>query len=220
MSLDIVESAANLRQYGRIEFQLIGQNSIQETAPLDDTNIWQYIETVQPERQRQEHFCQKVFSTVIKIIVFTDTILTSLVPNFLSKLFRSQDIDIIEHWNEESFFQSINPDDSITHFIIINSRRKVENLVNRVHSRQNIQAMYLHCETKALKYQRRLARNYSKLDAVYDDSLRLLVKLIMDIALFCEETADRQKAYAPLKKAAYRNYQRSIDLYAFAETMV
>jgi hypothetical protein len=58
------------------------------------------------------------------------------------------------------------------------------------------------------------------LDAVSDEPLQLFIKLIMDIALFCEETADRQRNEASSLKAAHRNYQRSMDLYAFVESLV
>jgi len=42
----------------------------------------------------------------------------------------------------------------------------------------------------------------------------------MNITLFNEETADRRKGDASLIQTAQRNYQRSIDLYAFAETLM
>jgi hypothetical protein len=42
----------------------------------------------------------------------------------------------------------------------------------------------------------------------------------MNLALFFEETADCQKDDASLIQAALRNYQRLIDLYAFAETLM
>ncbi len=42
----------------------------------------------------------------------------------------------------------------------------------------------------------------------------------MDVALFCEETADRQKHSTSMKGLAHEYYQRSIDLYAFAENFL
>lgn len=159
-------------------------------------------------------------STLIKIIIFTDTILISLLPKFLLNYLIDVDIEVTEHHNEESFFQSLNPDDSTSYFIIIKSERHAKRLLDRTHPYSSVQSIYLQCDPTELKCQRRLARNYSKLDAVFDDNLPLWIALIMDIALFCEETADRQKHDTSLMKAAHKNYQRSMDLYALAKGLI
>ena len=161
-----------------------------------------------------------VVAPSINVIVFTNAGRTPLCSRQIKKLFGTVDIEIAEYYNEESLFGNIISNPATTYFFIINSSKHVQHLVDRAHPYSTVRSIYVHCEPAKLVQQRRLARNYSKLDAVFDDPLRLLIKLTMDLALFCQETADRQKDDKSLIQAAYRNYQRSIDLYGFAESMV
>jgi YesN/AraC family two-component response regulator len=130
------------------------------------------------------------------------------------------DIDVAEYQNEESFVGTINQDQSITHFVIIKSSQHTKRLINRTHPYSNVHSVYLQCQSSELKSQRRLARQYSKLDAVFDEPLRLMIALIMDMALFFEETADRSRDEESSMKMVHQNYQRSVDLYGLAERLV
>jgi hypothetical protein len=140
----------------------------------------------------------------------------------LKKLFSPLDIEICIYRNENSLIESVISNSSMSHFVIIGDRvnGKVQNLVDRMYRLPNIQSIYVYCQTKQLKHLRRLARTYPRLDAVFDDSLRLLIKLTLDMALFCEETAARQKDDATTTEIGEENYQRSITLYRLAEQML
>jgi hypothetical protein len=159
-------------------------------------------------------------AATVKIIIHMDNTQKPLIPESLSKHFKNFPIEIAEFQNIAYLFESIDSNILTNHFFIINSSRKLQSFIDRAHSCQNIRAIYVQCESTQLLQQRRLARNYPKLDGVYDDPLRLLIKVIMDVALFCEETADRQKHDVLATKLAHKNYQRSIDLYAFADNFV
>ncbi len=160
-----------------------------------------------------------VISALIKIIIFSDSVFKLLVPEFLSRFFVTVDVDMIECQNQESLFQSVSSDENITHFIIVKSSQNNKELIDRIHSYDNVKSIYIYCNSDELKSQRRLARNYSKLDAVFDDPRQILIKLLMDMALFCEEMADREKDESSVQ-AAHRNYQRSIDLYTCANSLI
>lgn len=150
----------------------------------------------------------------------TTGILSPLLSESLSKFFTNIGIDVVEHRNKDHLIQNFNTDESVTYFIIINSQRNEKLLIDQIHGYGNVHSIYFRCEAPTKKYQKRLARNYSKLDGVFDDPMRLLIKTLMDLGLFCEEVADRQADDPQSIKEAKCNYQRSIDLYSFAETLV
>ena len=115
---------------------------------------------------------------------------------------------------------NIQSDHKVTHFIIIQSADDRKRLIDRVHSYQNVNTIYIYCDHSELKQQRRLSHNYAKLDAVFDDPCQVLIKLLMDLALFHEELGDRQNGQRSLIQLAHKNYQRSVDLYSCAEKIV
>lgn len=143
-----------------------------------------------------------------------------LVPEHLLKFFASVDIDAIESDNEESLVNYIQSDRKITYFIVIKSSKYCKNLIDRLHCERNVNTIYIYCSANKLKEQRRLARSFAKLDAVFDDALQVLIKLLLDLALFCEELADRQRDDPSSMQLVQKYYQASIDLYAYAEGML
>lgn len=156
----------------------------------------------------------------IKIIVFSNTVSKVLLPECLYVFSASVDIDMIECNNEDFLVAHIQSDQKITHFILIKSSQYWKRLIDRIHCHENVNNIYIYCATDELKERRRMARNYAKLDAVFDDFGQILIKLLMDVALFCEESADRQRDKPSLAEFAHKNYQRSIDIYEYAEKIL
>ncbi|CAF1589666.1 unnamed protein product [Adineta ricciae] len=142
------------------------------------------------------------------------------IPFSVSKTFVKVDIPIQIFAEEEALFVTIKSNSSTKYFCIFNSSSNTQHLMERLHSCSNVVYLYTLCETEQLEHQRRITRSYAKFEAAYDDILRLLIKVASDVALFCEETADRQRSNKATIDQAKRNYQRALELYAFVETTV
>lgn len=127
---------------------------------------------------------------------------------------------MVESDNGEALVQNVQFDHKVTHFVIIKSSKYCKSLIDRLHCQENVNTIYIYCNSDELKEQRRFARNFAKLDAVFDDARQVLIKLLLDLALFCEELADRQRDKPSSMQSVHKNYQTSIDLYAYAENIL
>jgi hypothetical protein len=66
----------------------------------------------------------------------------------------------------------------------------------------------------------RFARSYIKINGVYDDDdTRLLIKLVIDLALFLEEVDDHQKEDENNEYEAQRNCDRTLQLYTLTRRL-
>jgi len=66
----------------------------------------------------------------------------------------------------------------------------------------------------------RFARFYIKINGVYDDGdTRLLIKLVIDLALFLEEVDDHRKEDENNECEAQRNCDRTLKLYTLTRRL-
>ncbi len=63
----------------------------------------------------------------------------------------------------------------------------------------------------------RFSRSYAKVDGIFDDDTRLLIKLVADLTLFSEELGDQQRDDASNEMAVQRNYDRALKLCALVQ---
>ncbi|CAF1052247.1 unnamed protein product [Adineta ricciae] len=161
------------------------------------------------------HSVNRVF---VGIVILANMNSMPNIPFSVSETFVKVDIPIQIFAEEEALFVTIKSNSSTKYFCIFNSSSNTQHLMERLHSCSNVVYLYTLSETEQLEQQRRITRSYAKFEAVYDDILRLLIKVASDVALFCEETADRQRSNKAMIDQAKRNYQRALELYAFVET--
>lgn len=58
----------------------------------------------------------------------------------------------------------------------------------------------------------RFSRSYIKIDGIYDDDARILIKLVIDLALVSEEIGDEQREDNNNELEAQRSYDRAMKL--------
>ncbi|CAF1490127.1 unnamed protein product [Adineta ricciae] len=169
-----------------------------------------------------QHLMERLHSNrvFVGIVILANMNSMPNIPFSVSKTFVKVDIPIQIFAEEEALFVTIKSNSSTKYFCIFNSSSNTQHLMERLHSCSNVVYLYTLCETEQLEHQRRITRSYAKFEAAYDDILRLLIKVASDVALFCEETADRQRSNKATIDQAKRNYQRALELYAFVETTV
>ncbi len=131
----------------------------------------------------------------------------------LIELFVSQDIVLILFFIEEYLWQwlDLNPSLTIVSFVlqpIINSRE----LISRIHAYINIHSILVHCSQTELIMLDRFTRMYPKVNGVYNDERRLLIKLMFDLAFYSEELGDHQREDKNNEPYAQRNYDRALRL--------
>ncbi len=124
-----------------------------------------------------------------------------------------QDIVLILFSIEEYLWQwlNLNPSLTIVSLVlqpIINSQE----LISRSHTYVNIRSILVHCATAELITLERFTRTYPKVDGIYDDERRLLIKLMFDLTFYSEELGDHQREDKNNELEAQKNYDRALKL--------
>jgi hypothetical protein len=76
----------------------------------------------------------------------------------------------------------------------------------------------VHCATAELITLERFTRTYPKVDGIYNDDRRLLIKLVFDLTFFSEELGDHQREDNNNELEAQRNYDRALKLCTLVRT--
>ena len=108
---------------------------------------------------------------------------------------------------------------SSTIFLVLKSVGEASNIVAQIHQINNIHSIYIQCESSQLIKMRRFASNYMKLDAVFDDETRLLIDIVTNLALFCEQIGDWHYSIGDMVTAR-TNYRYAQYLCSLAEMIV
>ncbi|CAF2505986.1 unnamed protein product [Rotaria sp. Silwood2] len=96
--------------------------------------------------------------------------------------------------------------------LIIETKINIQNVMSDSHAYKNIRSILVRCETNELTILQRFSRSYRKIDGIFADDTRLLIKLIIDLALFSEEIGDQKREDENNELEAQRNYDRALKL--------
>ena len=124
-----------------------------------------------------------------------------------------QDITLILFSIEEHLWQWLNLNRALTvASLILQPITHIPEIISLSHNYVNIRSILVRCITTDLIMLERISSFYAKVDGVFDDDTRLMIKLIMDLALFSEELGDQQREDESNEMEVQRNYDRAIKL--------
>ena len=103
--------------------------------------------------------------------------------------------------------------------LIIEVKTNLQEIVKYSHSYRNVRSIVVRCTKSELLRTQRLARSYAKIDGVFPDDTRLLIKVFIDLALFSEELGDQKREDENNESDAQRHYVRALRFCAFAREL-
>ncbi|CAF4183698.1 unnamed protein product, partial [Rotaria sordida] len=122
-----------------------------------------------------------------------------------------EDITLILFSVEEHLWQWLDLNSSLTvASLILQPAIRSQELIARSHTYVGIRSILVRCRTNDLTIIQRSSRSYSKVDGVFDDDTRLLIKLVVDLVLFSEELGDQQREDDDNEMEAQKHYARAL----------
>lgn len=105
-----------------------------------------------------------------------------------------EDITLILFPTKEQLWYWLDTNSSVkVTCLIIQTNINIQDIIPRSHAYISIHSILIKCETNELTSLQRFARSYVKVDGIYVDDTRLLIKLVFDLAYFMEEIGDQQR---------------------------
>ncbi len=131
-----------------------------------------------------------------------------------------EDITLILFSTEEQLWYWLNTYSSLrVASLVIQTNINIQDIVCRSSAYASIRSILIRCSTNDLITLQRFARSYVKIDGIFADDTRLLIKLVIDIALFSDELGDQERESENNELAAQRNYDRALNLCALARRL-
>jgi len=131
-----------------------------------------------------------------------------------------EDITLILFSREEQLCYWLNTNSSMrVASLVIQTNINIQDVLSRSHANTNVHSILVRCRTNELTSLQRFVRSYIKINGIYDDDTRLLIKLVIDLALFSEEIGDEQREDENNELEAQRNYDRALKLCALARRL-
>jgi hypothetical protein len=131
-----------------------------------------------------------------------------------------EDITLILFSTEEQLWYWLNTNSSLrVASLIIETNINIQNILSCSHAYKSIRSILVRCRTNELTSLQRFSRPYIKIDGIYDDDTRLLIKLVIDLALFSEEIGDQKREDENNELEAQPNYDRAIKLCELAKKL-
>ena len=103
--------------------------------------------------------------------------------------------------------------------LVIETNINIQNIILRSHAYKNIRSILIRCRANDLTALQRFSRSYVKIDGIYADDIRLLIKLIIDLALVSEELGDQQREDENNELEAQQHYDRALKFCALAKKL-
>jgi hypothetical protein len=123
------------------------------------------------------------------------------------------DIILILFSSKEHLWQWLNLNSSLmVASLILQSTINNQEIIAQSDSYDSIQSILIRCVTDELITLQRFSRTYNKVDGIFNDDERLLIKLAIDLTLFSEELGDQQREDENNEMEAQRNYDRALKL--------
>ncbi|CAF1332924.1 unnamed protein product [Rotaria sp. Silwood1] len=131
-----------------------------------------------------------------------------------------KDITLILFSTKEQLWNWLNIYSSVrVASLMIETNTNIQNIVSHTHVYKSIRSILIRCRTNELTMLERFSRSYIKIDGIFADDTRLLIKLIIDLALFSEEIGDQQREDENNELEAQRNYDRALKLCAIVKKL-
>ncbi len=138
----------------------------------------------------------------------------------LMKHLMPEDITLILFSTEEQLWYWLNTNSALkVASLVIESNINMQNVLSRRRVYKSIRSILVRCKTNELTNLQRFSRSFINIDGIYDDNTRLLIKLVIDLALFSEEIGDEQREDKNNELEAQRNYDRAMKLCQLARTL-
>ena len=143
---------------------------------------------------------------------------TSLRENLIKNLV-THDIVLFLFLSDEHLWQWLDSNSTLTiASLILQPSINSQALIFRSHTYNSIRSILIRCETNEFVYLQRFSRRYPKIDGIYDDDTRILIKSVFDLILISEELGDQQREDNNNEIEAQRNYDRALKLCALVKT--
>lgn len=150
------------------------------------------------------------------IVILYGSKYSTLHSNLRSN-FRSVDIQFKSFTQERQLKRWIRLNPLLTVVsLVIEVRRGADSIISEIHCSSKIRSILVHCDPSDKEHLQVLPRLYYKVDGIFTDERRLLIKLGFDLSFYSEELGD----YFKDKKdddQARRHYDRALSLYALLE---
>ncbi|CAF1536080.1 unnamed protein product [Rotaria magnacalcarata] len=140
---------------------------------------------------------------------------TALIKNVTT-----QDIALILFSKQEQLWHWLDTTSSVRNvFVIIQANMNIAYILYRIHAYFSVRSIFLRCKTNELNSFKELRTFYIKINGIYDEDARILIKLVIELALFSEEKGDQDRENRNNELGAQRNYQRALNLCALVRTL-
>lgn len=132
----------------------------------------------------------------------------------------SEDVTLLSYSMPEQLWHWLKMNSSVTlASLIIEVKSNLHEVVKHSHSYRNVRSIVVRCTNDELLSTQRLTRSYAKIDGVFADDTRLLIKVSVDLALFSEELGDQKREDENNELDAQRHYARALRFCAFAREL-
>ncbi|CAF1688731.1 unnamed protein product, partial [Adineta ricciae] len=151
----------------------------------------------------------------------------SSLRNALIEYLVPRDITLVLLSSEEQLWCWLNTYSSLTVACLIietsttttTTTTTTEEVVCRCRTVSSIRSMLIRCCSHELTRLQRTFRSNTKVDGIFSDNTRLLIKLVIDLALFSEEIGDDHAENDNDEVYIRRNYDRALSLCALAKSL-
>lgn len=138
----------------------------------------------------------------------------------LIKYLIPEDITLILFSNKEQLWYWLHTNSSVkVASLVIEENNNTQNILPFSHLYRNLRSILVRCTKNELITLQRLLRSYTNIDGIYDDDTRVLLKLVIDLALFSEEQGDQKREDENNELEAQRSYDRALKLCALARRL-
>ena len=158
------------------------------------------------------------------VIVYSDGLIVlyfgqkdSLLKSVLVEYLICQDVTLILLSTEEQLWNWLNRYSSLRiASLIIETNINIEDIMSRSSGYDSIRSILIRCSPTELIRLKQFSRSYMKIDGIFADDTRILIKLCIDLALFSEELGDQQRED---ELNAQRHYDRALYLCSLVKTL-
>ncbi|CAF0914300.1 unnamed protein product [Adineta ricciae] len=132
----------------------------------------------------------------------------------------AEDVTLLSYSMPEQLWHWLKMNPSVTlASLTIEVKTNLQEVVKHSHSYRNVRSIVVRCTNNDLLRTQRFARSYAKIDGVFADDTRLLIKISIDIALFSEELGDQKREDENNELEAQIHYARALRFCAFAREL-
>ncbi|CAF3635710.1 unnamed protein product [Rotaria sp. Silwood1] len=188
--------------------------SLPENKVLTNQDESHFIDQLTDRFNPPSHWVYGNVCSTAPIVIWCGSQYSSLRIALITYL-KAEDITLILFSVEEHLRQWLDLNSSLTiASLILQSDIHIQELIARTHTYAGIRSILVRCRTTDLIAIQRYSRSYPKVDGIFDDDNRLLIKLVVDLALFSEELGDRQREDDNNEMEVQKNYARALKLCA------